>query len=207
MPFEKAYDSRSTLETDPLRNFRFLVRMGANQSGTQFGKDFLDAPSGDAVPRLDLGFMSVSGLGVSTDVIPYREGGDNTTMRKLPGQSNFSDLTLTRGTVVGSFRNWYWFRRIFNAVQGRGLTGNKSPYFRFTVDIFVLNHPENRSDDLTITPKMHFQVYNAWPSALSYSDLDAGGNAVLVESMTLAHEGFDIKWALKPGMNSTPGSF
>jgi phage tail-like protein len=42
---------------------------------------------------------------------------------------------------------------------------------------------------------MRFKVYNAWPTAVAYSDLNAGDNAIFVEQMTLVHEGFDIKWA------------
>jgi hypothetical protein len=38
-------------------------------------------------------------------------------------------------------------------------------------------------------------VYNAWPTALAYSDLNAGDNSLLVEQMTLVHEGFDVSWS------------
>jgi hypothetical protein len=41
---------------------------------------------------------------------------------------------------------------------------------------------------------MRFKVYNAWISQLAYSDLNAGDNAILVEQMTLVHEGFEVIW-------------
>jgi phage tail-like protein len=42
---------------------------------------------------------------------------------------------------------------------------------------------------------MRFEVYNCWPTAVAYSDLNAGDNALLVEQMTLVHEGFNVNWA------------
>jgi phage tail-like protein len=42
---------------------------------------------------------------------------------------------------------------------------------------------------------VRFKVYNAWPTSVAYSDLNAGDNALFVEQMTLVHEGFDVNWA------------
>ena len=42
---------------------------------------------------------------------------------------------------------------------------------------------------------------NAWVTSLAYSDLSAGDNAVMVEQMTLVHEGMDVLWA--KGWDST----
>jgi phage tail-like protein len=42
---------------------------------------------------------------------------------------------------------------------------------------------------------MRFHVYNAWPTAVAYSDLNAGDNSLFVEQMTLVHEGFDAEWS------------
>lgn len=60
------------ISTDPLRNYKFHVKI--YHPGLQ-----------DKYPQL--GFMSVSGLSVTTDVVVYRQGGDNTTTRKMPGQA------------------------------------------------------------------------------------------------------------------------
>lgn len=56
------------IATDPLRNFRFQVQ--------------IQHPGIKGFARM--GFMSVSGLNVTTEVIPYREGGMNTTTQKMP---------------------------------------------------------------------------------------------------------------------------
>jgi phage tail-like protein len=208
MGYAPLRDSRSRLETDPIRNFKFIVKFMAGVDASSNGPTTppVDGTRGNAGPTATLGFMSVAGLSVATEPIPYREGGDNTTPRKLPGQSNFSDITLTRGVVIGSSRNWKWFQRIFHALQGRGLAtyssnvggADTSPFFRFDTEIHVLDHPTN-SPVGTSPSKLRFKVYNCWPSSLAYSDLDAGGNAVLIEQMTLTHEGWEMRWAPKIG--------
>lgn len=185
--------STATLATDPLRNFKFQVNIHHS------------TPSGSMAASL--GFMSVSGLNVTTEVIPYRQGGYNTTTQKMPGQSDFSPVTLAKGMVVSKPHQWEWFNEIFSTIQGSGPgnAGNRSAYgtpgnnFRCTVEILVLAHPVNNGNTPT---KAKFILFNAWPTALAYSDLDAGGNAVLVEQMTLAHEGFEVIFASGQGDQS-----
>jgi phage tail-like protein len=159
--------------------------------------------------------MAVSGLSVNNEVIPYREGGDNTTTRKMPGQSDFGPLTLTRGFMAvpvgvsagGSSEIYDWFQMIF-AVSGSG--GGTNPGgldFRTGVTIDILDHPITKGSKAAGQPwgnsppiKARFAVYNAWPMGYSFSDLEAGGNAVFIENLTLAHEGFGIVTAtMNPG--------
>jgi hypothetical protein len=157
-----------------------------------------------------MGFTSVSGLSVATDAIPYREGGYNTTVHQIPGQTTFTPLTLQRGVMLGTNRNWEWMRNMFATVGGGGSTRGVDKNFRCNIDIKVLAHPipAAGSEDATQVPvdsritttastdvvAMQFRVYNAWPTAVAYSDLNAGDNALLVEQMTLVHEGFNIAW-------------
>ena len=61
--------------------------------------------------------------------------------------------------------------------------------FRSTVDIKILDHPVTTS---TVPVGAWFRAYNAWPTAVSWSDLDAGANALFINQMSLAHEGFDV---------------
>lgn len=181
MPVSNIYDSRSSILTDPIRNFKFQVTLHG-LTGTDHDNT-----------SVRMGFMSVSGLGMAVEPIPYREGGDNTTPRKLAGQANFSDVTLSKGVVLGSYRHWYQMRRLFHAINGEGLAFPGGDYRFKAVDIAVLDHPVNAGPK---TPrKMEFRLHNAWIASLTYGDLDAGGNSVFVEQLTLTHEGFDIKWA------------
>ena len=186
-------NNRSTLITDPLRNFRFLVTF-IPQDPSQKKLSISNATT--------FGFTSVSGMSVSTDSIPYREGGYNTTVHQIPGQTTFTPLTLQRGVLIGSKQNWDWMRNLFATVTAGNSTRAVDQNFRCDLEIAVLSHPipgSPNANDTTTTSQDHvamrFKVYNAWPTSVAYSDLNAGDNALFVEQMTLVHEGFDINWA------------
>lgn len=166
------------LSTDPLRNFKFIVN--------------INPPSGRT---LSLGFMSVSGLNITIDVIAYREGGYNTTTQKMPGQADFSPITLSRGVAVGRTEDINWMSQLFTVMQGAGNT-TPGTDFRRTVDIQILDHPVTSS---TVPIKAWFRVYNAWPTSVAWSDLDAGANQLFISQLVLAHEGFDYKLASSIG--------
>jgi len=185
----------STLATDPIRNFRFLV-------------EFLPS-SDDATPKdwgfsAKMGFTSVSGLTVSTEAIQYREGGYNTTVHQLPGQTSFSPVTLSKGVMLGDSSQYAWMKRLFSVISS-GAKAGVGADFRCDMDISVLSHPN--AAGLTVASAtnagagaaphvaLRFRVYNAWITNLSYSNLDAGGNSLMVEEMTLVHEGWDAKYA------------
>src|SRR5690349_5614704 len=83
-------------------------------------------------------------VNITTEVIPYREGGMNTTTQKMPGQSDFAPITLSQGVAVGSGPMWQWMKELFTVMQGTG-TGSPGKDFRATVDIMVLDHPVTTS--------------------------------------------------------------
>jgi phage tail-like protein len=187
-------NNRSTLLTDPLRNFRFLVTFKPQGGFAANGLGLTDAT---------IGFTSVSGLSVATDSIPYREGGYNTTVHQIPGQTTFTPITLQRGVALGTKQNWDWMRNLFATISGGNTTRAVDQNFRCDLEIAVLSHPipgSPNENDTKETSKDHvamrFQVYNCWPTSVAYSDLNAGDNALLVEQMTLVHEGFDLHWAV-----------
>ena len=197
-------NNRSTLATDPVRNFRFLVNFIPHDGANALGAS-----------TVSMGFTSVSGMAVTTDSIPYREGGYNTTVHQIPGQTTFAPISLQRGVVLGTKQHWDWMRQLFATVQGGTNRSNQATNFRCDVEIAVLSHPiagsgganteltgANYADHVS----MRFQVYNAWPTNVAYSDLNAGDNAIFVEQMTLVHEGFDVNWAtdLTPAGSAKP---
>ncbi len=150
---------------------------------------------------INLGFMSVSGLNIQVDVIAYRVGSYNTTTQKMPGQADFSPITLSRGVSVAAqnYADWQWMQQLFTVMQGTGSSLGTTD-FRATVDIKVLSHPVTAA---TVNYPAWYRIYNAWPTALAYSDLDAGANQLLIEQMTLAHEGFDFALATGLGTDSS----
>lgn len=170
------------LATDPLRNFKFLVT--------------LQPPSGRAIP---MGFMSVSGLNMTVDVIAYREGGYNTTTQKMPGQADFSPITLSRGVAVGNFTDYNWMSQLFTVLQGTGSAADGNN-FRWSVLIQILDHPVTTAQ---VAIKAEFLVRNAWPTSIAWSDLDAGANQLFISQLVLAHEGFDFSLAGNIGRSDT----
>lgn len=189
------------LNTDPLRNFKFHVDIMHNLGGL-YGS------------MTHLGFMAASGLAASTEVISYREGGDNTTPRKMPGQTDFPPVSLTRGLVKSKSASskgqaydisllWQWYRQIFFVTQGgvahgmgssdtgAGNPGGQGADFKCEVYIRVFDHPVTAAKMGPI--RACWKLYNCWPASLAFSDLDAGGNGVLVNNLTLMYEGFDFR--------------
>ena len=185
----------STLLTDPVRNFKFLVTFKPTNT-----------PSGTANWAPTMGFVSLSGLSVSTEAIAYREGGYNTNVHLIPGQSSFTPISLSKGVMIGSGQdaNANWMKRLFSTLVGNAASGIGAD-FRCDLDIQVLSHPNPKaltatgagtaSTDITQHTSLRFYVYNAWITNLSYSNLDAGSNTLMVEEMQLVHEGFEVSYA------------
>ena len=200
-------NNRSSLATDPLRNFRYLVTFTPlpNASAANANK----AMTNLATPPVTFGFTSISGMSITTDSIPYREGGYNTTVHQIPGQTTFAPITFQRGVILGTSTNWDWMKTLFATVQGGGSARAAGDNFRCDIEIKVLAHPvptgavvdatggTPATQSATDIVAMRFMIYNAWPTSVSYSDLNAGDNALLVEQMSVVHEGFDISWGSK----------
>jgi phage tail-like protein len=190
------------ISSDPLRSFKFNVSIPMSMTG----------PNANSGGLARFGFMSASGLGVSIEPLTYREGGDNLTTRKMPGQADFNPITLSRGMFPTDNDNWLWMTNLFTAMYGEGVNPtNSGPAitdFRTPIYINILDHPnnlaqnnpqgtysyENSYPQQDSIVKVSFLLYSAWIGSLAYSDMDAGGNAVAVEQMTINYEGFDMIW-------------
>lgn len=136
---------------DPFRNFNFLVEL-----------------DGDLVAEAS--FTECTGLGSTTEIIETREGGDNTTVRKLPGKTTFTDITLKRGLTT-SKKLWEWRQQI---VEGNIVRHNGS-----IVVFDVANHTE----------VARWNFFNAWPTRWEGPAFNAKGNDVAIDTFVLAHEG------------------
>lgn len=172
--------------TDPLRNFKFQVQ--------------INHPSVQNVAHM--GFTNVAGLNMTTEVIPYREGGWNTNAHKLPGQTDFGPLTLIQGVMYTVPGMWDLAKNIFSLQWGEGPLESDSQ-FRFSTVIRVLDHPITKapgagSGDTIDGARLAFNVRDCWVGSVAFNDLDAGGNAVLIAQMTMHHEGFDVLWDKGP---------
>ena len=187
----------SSLATDPLRGFRFTASFTKAGSDEVFNTKITDSTS-PAVPTSGAstgwvgGFTNISGLAITTQNIPYREGGYNTTVHQIPGMTTFSPITFTRGVLYGNDQAIAWMRGLFSAAQGSGLNSASATNRNFRVDIVIQVHDHPNTDASKDAPKMAFKVHNAWITGLNYTDLDATNGAILFETMQLVHEGISV---------------
>ncbi len=125
------------------------------------------------------GVSKVTGLKRSSDVIDYREAG-NMIVRKGLGRTKYEPITLERGlTHDRDFEDWA------NAAQAldRGAPTTSLKNLRKEVRIDLCNEAGQ--------PVHRFIVHNCWVSEFHLADLDAGGNAVAIESIRLENEGWE----------------
>lgn len=132
---------------DPFRNFNFLVEIdGITQAG----------------------FTECTGFGANTDPIEYREGGENKTVRKLPGMTKYPNITLKWG-LTDSRELYDWYRDVVN-----GKIVRKS-------GSIILN-------DLEGAEVVRYNFFEAWPTKWDGADFNAKGTDVAIETLELAHE-------------------
>lgn len=178
---------RSRAMADPLRNFKFQVQF------IQRG----NSPAGTS-SLANMGFTSVEGLNMSTEMIPYREGGWNTNPHKLPGMTDFSPVTMSSGVFYTKPGMWNVAKNMFSVQWGQG-TITKGEDFRFDVVINVFDHPITRGVGSAVSkeysqPALRYKLYNGWVANVAYSGLNAMDNAVLVQQLTIHHEGLETEF-------------
>lgn len=146
---------------DPYKNFKFRVKW-----------------DGQYVPAIS----KISVLKRTTEVVTHREGGDPSTSRKSPGQTDFDAITLERGlTEDHSFEEWA------NLVWKLGAAlGAESALNEFRKDIYIEFY--NEAGQLVLA----YKVYRCWPSSYqALPDLDANATAVAIEQLVLENEGWE----------------
>ena len=116
-------------------------------------------------------FQEASGFDSTIDVIEHREGGENTTVRKLPGLTKYSNIILKWG-ITDDRELYDWHRRI---VQGDMERKNGS--------IVLL---DRRGEEV-----VRWNFVRAWPSKWDGPDFNAEGTDVAIEMLELAHEGIE----------------
>ena len=174
--------SRSRLVADPLRNFKFQVELYPSNRNLQ-----------KSIAKM--GFTSVDGLNMSTEMIPYREGGWNTNPHKMPGMTDFSPVTMSSGVFYTKPGMWQAAKQMFSTQWGGGSLGLTDEY-RFDALIRVFDHPVTKGVGASVNNDPHgavlmFQLYNAWVANVAFSGLNAMDNAILVQQLTLHHEGLE----------------
>jgi phage tail-like protein len=135
---------------DPFLAFRFEVRL-------------------DDLPPA--GFSECTGLSLEIEVEDHFEGGLNAFVRKLPGRTKQSNLTLKRGIVDRKL--WDWF---YDLTQGK---------LRFRNATILVR------DEAGAEAVMVWQLNRAFPTKWVGPDLNASQNNVAVETLELCFEGLE----------------
>jgi len=141
---------------DPFASFNFLIESGG---------------------LIQAGFSECTGLNSETNVIEYREGTDDTRMRKLPGLTKYGNITLKRGVGIGQ-QMFEWRRMVTEPSDDPP----REP--RRNISIILLD--EKRTEVL------RWNVIGVWPDKYTFAELKAGGNEIAIEQLELCHEGVTV---------------
>ena len=188
--------------TDPLRNFKFQVYIEPGQALRTL------------TPNLNkIGFSSMSGLSVTNDLLAYREGGMNTHTHKMVGMSDFSAVSFVRGMFAEGSELWKW-QQFIHAWEGGvpggsvGINARGGDDYRCDIIVKVYDHPTTSNtytysgvDSVNSTSasgpgnvKMMMKLFRTWPGVFNLGGLSAGDSGLLVQELTVHHEGFVLAW-------------
>jgi len=122
----------------------------------------------------DVRFQSVSGLAVEYDMEEYKEGGENRFAHKLPVRTKYADLVLKRGMLTDS-RVIQW---CFDAFRDR-------QFMPTDVNVILMNEKSE--------PLRAWKIAHAIPKKWLVSDLNAGENSIVIETLELSYRYFTLQ--------------
>ncbi len=153
--------SVNTQRFDPYKNFKFRVKWDG---------------------RYVAGISKVGALKRTTEVVKHREGGDPSATRKSPGKTDYEAISLERG-VTHDLEFEQWANKVWNVSSGLGAEVSLAD---FRKDLLIEVY--NEAGQVVIT----YKVFRCWVSEFqAQADLDANGNAVLIQSIKLENEGWE----------------
>lgn len=118
-------------------------------------------------------FVSCEGLGFKTEVLAFREGGQD--VKYLPGSVSYTPVTLSYGVTKAAKELWQWVEEVM-----------KNQDARKNVSVVLL---ENDG----ATEAMRWNLDDAWPCSLKIGSLHAENNGVHIDSLTLAYGRLTLK--------------
>jgi len=119
------------------------------------------------------GFTECTGLQAEVEVTDYQEGGNNGYVHKLVGRTKFTNVVLKRG-VTDSSDLWDWFQDV-----SRGEIERK--------DVSVVLYNSVQEEVRRWNLREAFQAKWVGPA------FNATTPAVAIESLELAHHGFEVE--------------
>lgn len=107
----------------------------------------------------------------TTDSVDYREGMDLPHQRKLSGLTKYGNITLKKG-LTDSMDLYNWRKQVEDSGAIKA---------RKSISLTLIDEEGN--------DKSRWDIIEAWPTKYTPSGFDAKGNAVVIESFELVHEG------------------
>ena len=152
---------------DPYKNFKFRVKWDGQYVA---------------------GVSKVSGLKRTTEVVKFRDGGDESSSRKSPGRTEYDPITLERGVTQDvTFEQWankVWDYQHAQAAPDQRTQEVSLADFRKEIIIDVFNEAGQKV--------LSYQVFRCWVSEYqALPDLDANANAVAIQHIKLENEGWE----------------
>jgi phage tail-like protein len=146
---------------DPYKNFKFRLKWDG---------------------RYIAGVSRISALRRATEVIDYREGGDPSSSRKLPGRTQYEPITVERG-VTHDFEFEQWANKVWTL--GAGL-GSEVSLKDFRKDVLLEFY--NEAGQLVLA----YKIFRCWPSIFeALPDLDANTGGIAIQRLVLENEGWE----------------
>lgn len=143
----------------PYAQFNFLVDLG----------------TGDTT-SVQAGFQECSAIGMSVDVVEYRNGNDRENgTRKLTGLARYDDVTLKRG-VIGSLDLYQWLAQVRD--------GDAKALRTVTIQLLAEDHGEVVQTWKLVRARIVKHVSGP---------LNAKGRDVAMEELTLAYERLELE--------------
>jgi phage tail-like protein len=154
---------------DPYRNFRFKVKWDGQYVA---------------------GVTKIGALKRTTEMVEFREAGENITSRKLPGKTSYTGITCEAGlTYDTAFFDW---ANLVNDFASHSVTSLTDFRKNITIDLF---------NEAGIAV-MSYNLHRCWVSEFqALPDLDAGANAVAITTIKIEYEWFE----LDPGVTEAVG--
>ena len=149
----------AVLRDRPYAQFNFLVDLGTGET---------DGP--------EAGFQECSTIGMSVDVIEYRNGNEKeNNPRKLTGLNKVTDVTLKRG-IIGSLNLYKWLDQIRN--------GDQAALRTVTISL--------QNEDHTAVVQT-WKLLRARITKHTSGPFNAKGTDVAMEELTLAYERLELE--------------
>ena len=145
------------------------------------------------------GLSKMGGLKRTTEVVKHREGGDPSTSRKSPGQTEYDAITLERG-VTHSKQFEQWANKVWNYEGGLGSEVSLKDFRQnLLLEIY------NEAGQLVLA----YKIFRCWPSEFqAFPDLDASASAIAIQTLKLENDGLvrdeDVTEP-DPPQNTVPG--